>query len=103
MPRPGSEMICRLAAIVTTVGNVGGATTSGYPRARAAAGSWYSASYAPMARANSRIFSRPTRYGSVGGQLRPTNDGSRGMASTYSAAAGGPVAAGAFRWGEGQR
>jgi hypothetical protein len=65
--------------MVTTTGNVGGATTSAYPAARAASGSWYSASVAPMAEANSRIFSRPTRYGGVGGQLRPTKDGSRGM------------------------
>ncbi len=29
MPRPGSEMACPDAAIVTTIGNVGGAITSG--------------------------------------------------------------------------
>lgn len=46
---------------------VGGAITSRWPNAFAASGSVYAGLASPTASANSRIFSRPTSYGSVGG------------------------------------
>ena len=50
-----------LGAAVTAMAKVGGATRSRYPAARAAAGSWHSGLVSPIAAANSRIFSAPTR------------------------------------------
>ena len=47
--------------------NVGGAIRSGWPSALAASGSRWTASWAPTASANSRIFSRPTSYTGDGG------------------------------------
>ena len=51
----------------STMPKVGGAITSGWPSARAASGSRYAGLSSPIASANSRIFSRPTSYGGVGG------------------------------------
>src|SRR5436305_636199 len=78
-PRPGSSIIACVPDAVRTIGNVGGATTSGWPSLRAASGSKYAGSAAPTASANSRIFSRPTRYGGGGGEVCPAAEGASGM------------------------
>src|SRR5687768_12758968 len=79
MPAFGSWTNWALAAIVTTIGNVGGAITSAWPQDCARAGSRWTGSAAPIASANSRIFSRLTLYGAVGGYVRPRKDWSSGM------------------------
>src|SRR4249919_2008241 len=62
--------------IVNVTQNVGGATTSRWPAARAASTSRHTEAPSPMARANSRIFSRLTRYGGEGGSAFPTKEAS---------------------------
>ena len=57
--------------MVMTIANVGGAMTSGYPAAWAAAWSRHSGLGSPIASANSAILTRLTSYGSDGGKLRP--------------------------------
>src|SRR4051812_50105268 len=74
MPASGSRTSWASHRCATITANVGGAMTSGYPAARAASGSTCTGC-SPATSANSRIFSRPTSYGGVGGELRPADQG----------------------------
>src|SRR5919107_1622338 len=73
MPASGSRTSWASQRCATITAKVGGAMTSGYPAARAAAGSTCTGC-SPATSANSRIFSRPTSYGGVGGELRPAKE-----------------------------
>src|ERR1700753_4484202 len=72
-------MACPLLAMLITMANVGGAMTSGYPAAWAAARSRHSGLRSPMACANSVILTRLTSYGSDGGKRRRAKSGLTGM------------------------
>ena len=71
MPSPGSATAMPLAAMAMTIGNVGGAMTSGYPAAWAAARSRYTGLGSPIASAKSAILTRLSSYGSVAAKVRP--------------------------------
>ena len=60
IPTSGSNSAGHSARPAYTTANIGGATTSAYPAARAASTSRYSGLVSPTADAYSRIFSRPT-------------------------------------------
>src|ERR1700729_143300 len=62
IPSSGSNSAGQSARPPYTTANIGGATTSAYPAARAASTSRYSGLVSPTADAYSRIFSRPTAY-----------------------------------------
>src|SRR5215211_6360021 len=73
MPASGSRTSWASQRWAMITAKVGGAMTSAYPAAWAASGStWKGCS--PATSANSRIFSRPTSYGGVGGYVRPANE-----------------------------
>ncbi len=60
IPTSGSNSAGVIARPAYTTANIGGATTSAYPAARAASTSTYSGLVSPTAHAYSRTFSRPT-------------------------------------------
>src|ERR671920_759295 len=96
MPASGSRTSWASQRWAMITANVGGAMTSGYPAVRAASGStWKGCS--PATSANSRIFSRPTSYGGMGGYVRPVNDAltttAPGLAGGRGTARGGTTTA----------
>ena len=67
MPESGSSISWASARWATMIAKVGGATRSLCPSAAAASTSKWAGWVALTARANSRIFSRPTSYTSAAG------------------------------------
>src|SRR5689334_1134151 len=81
MPSSGSVAARLPAAAVITMGNVGGAMTSGKPAACAAATSLNTGLGSPIASAKSLIFTRLISYGSDAGKVRPRKSRLMGMAA----------------------
>ncbi len=67
MPAAGSATNCCSAAWARVTANVGGATTSAWPAARAASASWWLGWAARTARAKARTVSAVTRVVPVDG------------------------------------